>query len=67
MRRNVVSIPYFVYLIFLIYAVELVTNQEINKENLAVQTRRLSGATSTKISVSPFKLNMPGCLNMSGR
>ena len=66
MRRNVVSIPYFAYLILLINAVELKTNQEINKENLAVQTCRLSGVTSTKISVSPFKLNMSGCLNMSG-
>ena len=62
MRRNVASIPYFVSLILLIYTVELVTNPERNKENLVAQTCRLSGATST---VSTFKLNMSGCLNMT--
>ena len=60
MRRNVVSMPYLVSLILLIFTVELVTNPERNKENLAVQTCRLSGGTSTEISVSTFKLNMPG-------
>ena len=60
MRRNVVSIPYLVSLILLIFTVKLVTIPERNKENLAVQTCRLSGGTSTEMSVSTFKLNMPG-------
>ena len=67
MRRNVASTPYFVSLILLIYTVELVTNPGKNKENLAVQACRLSGGTSSEMSVSAFKLNMSGCLNMSGR
>ena len=67
MRRNVASIPNFVSLILLIYTVELVTNPERNKENLVVQTCKLSDGTSTEMSVSPFKLNMSECLNMSGR
>ena len=58
MRRNVASIPNFVSLILLIYTVELVTNPERNKENLVVQTCKLSDGTSTEMSVSPFKLNM---------
>ena len=65
MRRNVASIPYFVSLVLLIYTVELVTNPERNKENLVAQTCRLSGATSAEMSVSTFKLNMSGCLNMT--
>ena len=60
MRRNVVSIAYLVSLILLIFTVKLVTIPERNKENLAVQTCRLSGGTSTEMSVSTFKLNMPG-------
>ena len=60
MRRNVVSIPCLVSLILLIFTVKLVTIPERNKENLAVQTCRLSGGTSTEMSVSTFKLNMPG-------
>ena len=64
MRRNVASIPNFVSLILLIYTAELVTKR--NKENLVAQTCRLSGGTSSEMSVSTFKLNMPGCLNMSG-
>ena len=60
MRRNLVSIPYLVSLILLIFTVKLVTIPERNKENLAVQTCRLSGCTSTEMSVSTFKLNMPG-------
>ena len=67
MRRNVASIPYFVSLIPSVFIAELVTNPERNKENLAVQTCRLSGGTSTEISVSTFKPNMSRCLNMSGR
>ena len=55
-----VSIPYLVSLILLIFTVKLVTIPERNKENLAVQTCRLSGGTSTEMSVSTFKLNMPG-------
>ena len=61
------SIPYFVSLILLIYTVELVTKPVRNKENLAVQACRLSGGTSSEMSVSTFKLNMSGSLNMSGR
>ena len=61
-----VSIPYFVALIILIYAIELATNPERNTFR-AVQTCRLSGGTSTEISVSPVELNMSGCLNMSGQ
>ena len=64
MRRNVASIPNFVSLILLIYTAELVTKR--NKENLVAQTCRLSGGTSSEMSVSTFKLNMSGCLNMSG-
>ena len=61
------SIPYFVSLILLIFTAELVTNPERNKENLAVQTCRLSGGTSTQMLASTFKPIMSGCLNMSGR
>ena len=67
MRQNVASIPYFVSSIPLVFTVELVANPESNKENLAVQTSRLSGGTSTEMSVSTFKPNMSRCLNMSGR
>ena len=67
MRRDVASIPYFVSLIPLIFTPELVTNPERNKENLAVQTCRSSGGTSTQMLASTFKPNMSGCLNMSGR
>ena len=65
MRRNVSSIPYFVSLILLIYTVELVTKR--NKENLVAQTCRLSGGTSSEMSLSTFHLNMSGCLEMLGR
>ena len=64
MRRNVASIPNFVSLILLIYTAELVTKR--NKENLVAQTCRLSGGTSSEMSVSTFRLNMSGCLNMPG-
>ena len=47
MRCNVASIPYFASLILLIYTVELGTNVERNKENLAAQACRLSGSTSS--------------------
>ena len=57
----------FVSLILSIYTVKLVTKSERNKENLAVETCRLSGGTSIEMLVSPFKLNMSRCLNMSRR
>ena len=65
MRQNVGSIPYFVSLILLIYTAELVTKR--NKENLVAQTCRLSGGTSSEMSVSTFQLNMSGFLDMLGR
>ena len=65
MRRNVASIPNFVSLILLIYTAELVTKR--NKENLVAQTCRLSGGTSSEMSVSTFQLNMSGFLDMLGR
>ena len=65
MRQNVGSIPYFVSLILLICTAELVTKR--NKENLVAQTCRLSGGTSSEMSVSTFQLNMSGFLDMLGR
>ena len=65
MRQKVGSIPYFVSLILLICTAELVTKR--NKENLVAQTCRLSGGTSSEMSVSTFQLNMSGFLDMLGR
>ena len=67
MRRNMELMSCFVSLILSIYTVKLVTKPERNEENLAVETCKLSGGTSTEMLVSPFKLNMSGCLNMSRR
>ena len=57
----------FVSLILSICTVKLVTKPERNKENLAVETCRLSGGSNKEMLLSPFNLNMSGCLNMSGR
>ena len=67
MRRNMELMSCFVSLMLSIYTVKLVTNSERNKENLAVETCRLFGGNSTEMLISPFKLNISGCLNMSRR
>lgn len=53
MRRKIASMPCFVSLLRSIYTVKLVTNPEINKKHLSVQTCRLSGGTKTETLVSP--------------